>query len=335
MNASLKPNVIGPPKLIPSMVDGFNSVASHVWLILPPVILDLFLWFGPRLSLKDLLMPVIARISAELNTTATATTEMVAAVQATREIWEKMAANSNLLSGLRSYPIGIPSLMSAMGSVANPIGEPLVQQVTEAGLAIAIFILLTVVGIILGSIYLELISRAVAVEKTRFDFLQAVKATSRTLLLTVMIYAVLLGAGIPLMIVVGMISLFNASVGQIVMLVGGLFLIWMAMPMVFSAHGIFISREKVLPSVMTSIRLVRYFLPSTGMFILTALLVSQGLNMLWMTAPQGSWLILVSILGHAFISTALFSSSFVYYQGGLRWMKARTEPAQPVSTTVT
>ncbi len=280
-------------------------------------------------------MPAIARISAELNTTVTATTEMVAAVQATREIWENMAANSNLLSGLRSYPIGIPSLMSAMGSVANPIGEPIVQQVTEAGLAIAIFILLTVVGIILGSIYLELISRAVAPEKTRFDFQQALKATSRTLLLTVMIYAVLLGAGIPVMIVVGMISLFNASVGQIVMLLGGLFLIWMAMPMVFSAHGIFISREKVLPSVMTSIRLVRYFLPSTGMFILTALLVSQGLNMLWMTAPQGSWLVLVSILGHAFISTALFSSSFVYYQGGLRWMKARTEPAQPVSTPVT
>lgn len=332
MNASLKTGIVGPPKLLQSFVDGFNTVASHIWLILPPLLLDLFLWFGPRLSLKDLLMPFIDRVSAELNTTMTATAEMLAALKATRQIWETMAENSNLLVALRSYPIGVPSLISAMGTVANPIGTPLTREVGDISWAIGIAILLTILGIFLGSFYLEFITRAIVAEKGGFDFRRAIKTAFRILVLTFLLYALLVAVGIPALIFVGLISLFNASVGQVVMMVGGLFLLWLAMPMVFSAHGIILSREKVLASVMTSIRLVRFFLPSTGLFILTTLLVDQGLSLLWRSAPGGTWLVLAGIFGHAFISTALFSSSFVFYQGGLRWMKSRLEMAAPVST---
>jgi hypothetical protein len=30
---------------------------------------------------------------------------------------------------------------------------------------------------------------------------------------------------------------------------------------------------------------------------------------------------MVGVLGHAFITTALLSASFIYYAGGIRWMR--------------
>jgi len=57
----------------------------------------------------------------------------------------------------------------------------------------------------------------------------------------------------------------------------------------------------------------------TGMFLLAAILIAQGLDLLWIAAPTDSWLTLVGITGHAFIYTALIASSFIYYQKSSEW----------------
>ena len=51
-----------PPGLIASLMRGFNSVANHVLVILPPVLLDLFLWLGPHLRLKNFFQPFIDQL---------------------------------------------------------------------------------------------------------------------------------------------------------------------------------------------------------------------------------------------------------------------------------
>src|SRR5574340_324814 len=48
-----------PPRMIPTIMAGFNTVANRIWLILIPVALDLLLWFAPKLSIKNLIMPQI------------------------------------------------------------------------------------------------------------------------------------------------------------------------------------------------------------------------------------------------------------------------------------
>src|SRR5215211_467087 len=47
-----------PPGVIGSLKAGFDVVAGHVFLILIPLLLDLFLWLGPRLSVSKVLGPV-------------------------------------------------------------------------------------------------------------------------------------------------------------------------------------------------------------------------------------------------------------------------------------
>jgi uncharacterized membrane protein YdcZ (DUF606 family) len=67
--------------------------------------------------------------------------------------------------------------------------------------------------------------------------------------------------------------------------------------------------------------LVRAFLPGTGLFLLLAIILAQGLDSLWLAAPDSSWLNLVGITGHAFIYTSLLAASYVYYLQGLVWME--------------
>jgi hypothetical protein len=66
---------------------------------------------------------------------------------------------------------------------------------------------------------------------------------------------------------------------------------------------------------------VRSYLPGTGMFLLAAILIAQGLDLLWIAAPSDSWLTLIGITGHAYIYTALIAASFIYYQKSCDWTK--------------
>jgi hypothetical protein len=106
-------------------------------------------------------------------------------------------------------------------------------------------------------------------------------------------------------------------------------LLWMFMPLIFSPHGVYVINQKAFPSMLLSMRMVRFFLPGTGMFVVTAAMVSEVLNMVWTIPDATTWLTLVGIFGHAFIVTALLAASFIYYREGLRWMQ---ETIQHMST---
>jgi hypothetical protein len=45
------------------------------------------------------------------------------------------------------------------------------------------------------------------------------------------------------------------------------------------------------------------------------------LDLLWGVPTEASWLLLLGILGHAFVTTGLLASSFVYYRDALRWIR--------------
>jgi hypothetical protein len=75
----------------------------------------------------------------------------------------------------------------------------------------------------------------------------------------------------------------------------------------------------------------RVSLPNNSLFVLSVFLLSQGLSYLWLVPPSDSWLVLIGIAGHAFISTALLSASFVYYRNVNHWLQAVYEPLLQMS----
>ena len=65
----------------------------------------------------------------------------------------------------------------------------------------------------------------------------------------------------------------------------------------------------------------RRTLPKTATLFLAVLVVSQGLNLLWRVPVESSWLVLIGLGGHAFVTTGLLAATFVYYREAEKWVK--------------
>ncbi|MDD5370767.1 MAG: hypothetical protein PHQ40_16925 [Anaerolineaceae bacterium] len=307
-----------PPQLVSSLRGGFDAVANHISLIILPVLLDLFLWFGPHLSLKTLLLPFAQQLATF---PGMETPEMKDLVTYSQDIWRTIAEQINLAGSLRTFPVGIPSLMSSQFPGVTPLGIPMVAQITSAGVAVSVWLALVFVGLSLGSAYFSRVAQTVAIDSTPQSIGEYTWMALQSVLLTVACLVVLLIIGIPAMLILSLIALFSPAIAQIGLLLLSVVLVWVMIPLAFSPHGIFMFHQNALYSMLTSVRLVRFILPGTGLFFLTIVVLSQGLDLLWQVPPPSSWLSLVAIAGHAFVTTALLAASFVYYRDAMQWVR--------------
>ncbi len=320
---SIQTPVTSPPKIITSIIAGFNAVANNIYLILMPIILDLFLLFGPKLRLQKVLDPYLQEAIRNLNTFSSA--EMMDMVDLTKEMWTAILTEYNLFSLLRTFPIGIPSLLAGQPIQSSPLGRSITFDVNSWGELILYCILLILVGITFGSIYFNEVERNSRDNKRPYSYQVSIWQIIQSYLLTGILFVLLSLFLIPASIIVSIIAIFSPVIGQITLLLGMLITIWIFIPLFFSPHGIFASQQNALISAMSSYRLIKSFLPGTGLFMVIILLISQGLNILWLIPPTTSWFILVGIAGHSFVSTSLLAASFNYYLMGTHWMKAVIE----------
>ncbi len=316
--------LIPMPGLISSIASGFNTAASNLYLILFPAFLDLFLWFGPHFRLKSILEPIVMGMIKQLSGINQAGMENV--IQSTKMVWESILERLNLAIFLRTFPIGIPSLIAGIAPINTPLGQAPLYEMTGFGGVAGIWLFFLLLGIFLGTVYfIEIYQSSIHKEKTPFErrilrkYTQSIGLTLLLLLLVILLF-------IPGTIIISIITLISPFAAQIAMLILGFILLYLMFPFVFSPHGIISKNLNAVSSIVTSFQLVRFTLPATTLFILVLLLLDQGLNAIWRIPEEGSWMILVGIFGHAFISTALIASSFSYYRKGLDLLNAIRNP---------
>jgi len=315
-----------PPGLLASLLAGFDSVASHIAVILPPVLLDLFLWLGPRLRLKEFLQPLIDRLPSLAGAFPSSFTD-IPAVQAA---WTGFTEKFNLFIILRTFPIGTTSLLSSDMPAQNPLGAP---ASLDAGSIIRIVgwvIFLVFIGWIIGALYYFWVSKVALKPDVRSLW----KSLQQAVLLSIIWMGLLFFFGLPALLVLSVVTAISPLLGQVVLFAGAILLIWLVMPVFFSAHGIFTMQLDALRAILNSLRMVRFTLPNTGLFLLIFVILNHGLNLLWNTPSQDSWWLLVGIAGHAFVSTALLAASFVYYRDINAWLKVVFEQLERQTTAV-
>jgi hypothetical protein len=301
-----------PPGLITSLVRGFDSVANHVLVILPPLLLDLFLWLGPHLRLKSFLQPFLNQLPSLANSFPSNFPNLAVVQQA----WTSFMDQFNLFVILRTFPVGATSLLSLQMPGQTPLGMPLTL---DAGSFLGIIgwaLLLALFGWLIGALYYYWIC-AVSVKPERRSIWKSIQQTT---LLSVIWLGLLCVLGLPAFLLVSVLAFFSPLLGQIIFFAGALLVIWLAMPVFFSVHGIFTLQLDAFRSILGSLRMVRFTLPNTGLFLLAFVLINSGLNFLWNTPSQNSWWMLVGIAGHAFVSTALLAGSFIYYRDINAWL---------------
>jgi hypothetical protein len=319
MKTPLNVSEMKTPRLIPTLVAGFNTVASHIELILLPLIVDLVLWLGPKIKIDQLEKPFIDLLAKYIQSTATADTQAQIADSIVK--LRDTVGQINLISAIRTIPVGIPSLLARKMTVDSPLKNNFTFEAPTAGFALLVILGLTLLGFFLGTIYFNTLSRytvtPVLPQNNKKLFAQFGQNLVTALILLALIMIIL----IPGTTVLAAASLINTSIGQILVMTALILLLWLSVPLIFAPHGIFVLDQKAYPSMLLSVRMVRYFLPGAGTFLMTAAVISEGLNMLWVIPDANSWLTLVGIFGHSFVVTALLAASFIYYRGGLKWMQ--------------
>jgi len=332
MQSSSEKTTQTPPRLIPSLVTGFNIVANNIHLILLPVLFDIILWLGPHIGLKKTFLPGINEFTTTMSKLAPV--EMQSMLDASRQLWEQVLSQFNLVSVMRTFPVGLPSLIARILPIQTPFGDAQIFELNSILSSLGTWLCLLLLGGFLGCIYYDQVARHTGSSITAFNLRQVMRQFAQTIFLSLALLFVLSVFFIPAFVAVSLFSAINPSIGQFLVLGIGLFVVWLFVPLVFSPHGIFTSPQNAISAIFSSIRLVRFFLPGTGFFLLTSVLVNEGLNKLWTIPPASSWMLLLGIGGHAFIFTALFASSFIYYRGGLRWMHFNMEQAAAAASTV-
>jgi len=308
------------------MMRGFDSVANHIGVILLPLLLDIFLWLGPHLSLKSFFQPFIANIPTLAKTFPNSFSN-VAAVQDSMAAW---VDQFNLFMALRTFPVGVTSLLSMNNTSKTPLGAPVSVNAGSLVGIVGWCLLLLVLGWLIGAIYYFWISQVAA--KPPANSLS--KSIKQSFFLSLIWVGILLLFGSPALVLFSGVTAVSPFLGQVILFIGALLAIWLVMPVFFSAHGIFTLQMDAFRSILNSLRMMRFTLPTTGLFLLVFVVINQGLNFLWTSPAETSWWMLVGIAGHAFISTALLAASFVYYRDINAWLSQVFEQLQRQTTSL-
>ena len=312
MNPAESQVLPAPPNLVRALLAGFDTIANHIGLILFSIGLDALLWFGSQIRIYQLIK---SYLDWTMQTAIEQTPQIADAMQSSRQTLSILAERFNLLSVLRAFPLGIPSLMAGRAPVNNPLGRPLAWDVPSFGLAVIFWLTFLLIGIFIGTLYFSLISQAAMHGKVNWKEVLAgwMSRFSQVLLLSIFYLVLLLGICVPLSCILPFM-LIGGSIGRVVLFAYGAMLLWLLFPLVLSPFGIFVYQDKMWTSVLRGARFARFTMTSTILFILAAVLLSQGLDMLWNIPTDTSWFALVGILGHAFILTSLVAAAFIYYR---------------------
>ncbi len=316
------------PNVFKSIRNGFDSITKHLILLVFPIGFDLVLWFGPHLRIKTQIEQLVFDMG-EVSTLLPA--DFGDVIETSQEIWGLAAERINLFIAMRSLPVGIFSLFTSILPIEHPFGKPAFLEIPQIGSAIFITLGLFLSGLALGGLYFSSVKQAALFDEVRWRtiFREWPRTSVQSFQLSLIWIVFFLGILVVGSCVATGISLISASLGQIVILLFGIVSFWLVFPLFFSPHGIFSQGEKAWKSILTSIRLTNMTFSKTGLFILLAILVNQGLNMVWQIPPEDSWLMLISVIGHAFVTTGMLAASFVYYQDVIRWFEEIQELSKP------
>ncbi|OGO23072.1 MAG: hypothetical protein A2Y54_04770 [Chloroflexi bacterium RBG_16_51_16] len=317
-----------PPGIIHSIRAGFDVISTNLAAILLPLMLDVFLWLGPRLSLERLFLSLQSEMMAIWKAGGISAADL----EQLMEGYKNMVPQFNLFWLLRTIPVGISSLMFARNLPQTPLGLPTIWQVTGGDLILWMGLLIFL-GWVGGGLYFRWVARF-SIPDLQEQLPGTLKAVAQTVLLSIVWTGLTLAIGLPVFLFVALLFQVNSILAQIVILGASFLSMWLIVPMFFWPHGIFIKNQNFLVAIISSAQMARFTLPTSSMFVLTIFLLGFGLNFVWSIPSPESWMTVVGILGHAFITTALLAASFIYYRDMTAWLQTVMERLK-ASRTVT
>jgi hypothetical protein len=308
-----------PSGVIETLSAGYSAVNRQLWVLLLPILLDVFLWFGPHVSYSPLVGQLVTQ-SAEWarqvglgpRRPAAPNAELANSIDQGGQWLIARTDETNGLSVLAWGPIGLPSL-TGLPSASDDLAFVGAWQDGAALLGAS-----AALSLLLGGWFYR--GLAAASTGAGGGPVLAGRGTPRAVVDVIGLVAVLLGTallvGVPVVLLLGFTALVSPPVAVLGVVLVGVGWLFAAVHLFFAVDAIFVSDAGPLAAIQRSVGVVRRNLrPSLALIVLTWLILA-GMGQVWdvlasnLQSPFG---VAAAILGNAYIASGLIAAGMIFY----------------------
>ena len=123
-----------------------------------------------------------------------------------------------------------------------------------------------------------------------------------------------------LLVVAALAALITPMLSFFLVMGGVGLLFWLIVYLAFTPHGIVRYNFGLVRAMAESMLVVRFNLLAALGFLAASSLIGSAANLVWVMPREDSWLTMLAVVGHAFVSAMLLTGSYAFYQGRHEWM---------------
>lgn len=322
--------------LIDSISEGYAAINRRPWLVLIPILLNVFLWFGPQLTLGPLIGTFVNTIKQLQPTLAEQDDIQIMFDQllATGGVdLRQQLAVLNYVPTLHLYVVGGSEAsggLPAVPEVLRPIDTQRTDtiQVGSAGGAALAFLVINGLALALSALFFGQVGGAVRRDWTPMMALRRTPRIALWILAALGIVAgVVLAIGLPLLFFITLLLYLNQTLGLLALFALYWLGVWVSIYIGFMREGIVLSGLGPLRAIYTSFNIVRRNLWGTLGFLALTLIISLGSGVIWHMLVNSTIGLIVAIIGSAHIGSGLMAARMAFYRERLRrWQSAPVQP---------
>jgi len=302
--------------LIDTLSAGFDRTAKRLWLILIPILLDLSVWLGPRLSLNRLSQEALALLPDATELGA----QYAQAVDLSRAWLQEAGKTVNLLTLLSMRVLGLPGLSGSLVLPAPPFTLLRPVELSSASAAAGVTTGLLLLSLLVSCVVLSFIAADARDGQLspRYSLRVAWRAWLRmTAILTIAAalgFGLLVGVGV----IAGLVSLISSGLASLVLNVVAWTVlslsVYGALLFFFASRALLLDDEDIVRSLWSAFNVLhRNFFSAVG-FVLIVNLLHAGLLYIWRLLAASTFGMVAGIVGNAYVNTGLVMASFIFYR---------------------
>jgi hypothetical protein len=307
-----------PTGVIETLSAGYAAVNRQPWVLVLPVLLNLFLWLGPHVSYSPLVGPAVTDASEWTRQVAfgprraVRDPQVLSGIEESRQWLIARSDDTNAFDVLAWGPLGVPSLDGLPATTDD------LNFVTGWGDGALLFFACLGLSLLMGGWFYG--GLAVASSGERGGVLAAGRRVPHGVLGVLGWLAVLVGVGLLLGIPVVLLIAFTAVLAPPVAVLAGLLLlagvVFASVHLFFSVPAIFVSSAGPLKAIQRSVGVVRRHLWASVALIVLTWLILTGMDRVWdviSSQLQSPFGVVLSILGNAYIASGLIAAGMIFY----------------------
>ncbi|MDQ2998169.1 MAG: hypothetical protein M3R61_14120 [Chloroflexota bacterium] len=329
--------------LIDSISEGYTAINRRPWLLLLPLLLNVYLWFGPQLSFG----PLFTNVHDLLTSIQPGLIDQ----REMQVLYDQLLANGSVdLRSQATFLNYVPTLHQyIIGSVeraGNAAGIPSIIEpprlidarrtdtisVATVGGALLAFVTLNALALALSALFLAQVAAAVrnptgGMWLPRGGLSAALRVGLAMLGAVGIILGVILALGLPFLFFAYLLIFLNPTIGllalELLFVVG----FWINIYIGFYREAIVIHDQGPLRAIYTSFNVVRRNFWGTLGFLALSLIISLGSGVIWFRLVGSTAGLIVAMIGSAYIGSGLLAARMAFFRERLRrWQSAPVQP---------